>query len=313
MRRNGRLYIILGVALALVAGLLAVMALTGGESDDTPSAANENEEPQEITIITAARDVVAHERITEEDIQEETVDAASISGDPVTSRIEVIGLAYSDDLTAGQPLLRARLETPGLANRVEPGRRAFALPVDEAGMVGGLVRDDDHLDIIFATRVDLLRVSPTTPFEAFDRLEIDEVVDPETGLDGVGIPPYGQDGGPTYPYPGEDGSRFWISDVEAGDPITKVMLQNVRVLRTVAATETEGTTTPTGAFLVLDVSPQEAEILRFMMDNGTYQIVLRGLEDDEVATTDGSTYNQMVDDLGLPVPKTVRLPGAGAQ
>ena len=314
MRRSGRLFIVLGIALALVAGLLAVVALTGDDGDDDTTADTSGQsEPEEITIVVAARDVPAHERITEEDVEEQTVDSDTVSGDVVRNSVEVIGLAYGDDLTAGQALVRDRLESPGLANSIEPGRRAFALPVDEAGMVGGLVRDDDRLDIVFSTRVDLLRVTGTAPLEVFDRLELEGVVDPETGADALIIPPYGQDVGPTYPYPGEDGSRFWVSDLEVGDPVTKLMLQNVRVLRTIAPSTSETTGEQTQGFLVLDVSPDEAEVLRFMLTNGTFQIVLRGLEDDEVMTTDGQTYNEMVDELGLPVPKTVRLPEAGAQ
>lgn len=313
MRRSGRLFIVLGIALALVAGLLAVMALSGDDPDDTTSASEGNSEPREITVITAARDIPAHERITEEDIREETVDASTVSSDVATSRLEVIGLAYSDDLTTGQALVRAQLESPGLANRIEPGRRAFALPVDAAGLVGGLIRDDDRLDIIFNTRVDLLRVNPSWPLEASDNLTVDSVKDPETGEEGLTLPPPGQDIGPVYPYPGESGSRFTISDMEAGNPVTKVMLQNVRVLRTVVPSSTEGSSSDTGSFLVLDVSPEEAEILRFIMTTGNYQIVLRGLEDGDIADTNGLTFNSMVDNYGLPVPKTVRLPGAEAQ
>ena len=32
--------------------------------------------------------------------------------------------------------MRAQLESPGLANRIEPGRRAFALPVDAVAHFG---------------------------------------------------------------------------------------------------------------------------------------------------------------------------------
>jgi hypothetical protein len=38
MRRNGRLLIVLGVVLLLGALILAVVALSGGEDDGTPSA-----------------------------------------------------------------------------------------------------------------------------------------------------------------------------------------------------------------------------------------------------------------------------------
>lgn len=315
MRRSGRLFIVLGIALALVAGLLAFVALSGGDPDDTTSAAADQIEPREITVITAARDVVAHERLGEDDLQEEVVDASTVSSDVVTSRLEAIGLAYSNDLVPGQALIKAQLESPGLANRIEPGRRAFALPVDAASLVGGLVRDEDHLDIVFNARISLLRINPSYPLEAPDNIELGEVTDPETDEDGLILPPYGGEPvGPSYPYPGEDGSRFWVSDMTEGDPSTKVMLQNVRVLRVVVPGESEtGGAETEGSFLVLDVSPQEAETLRFMVENGTYQVVLRGLEDAEIVTTDGETYNQMVDDLGLPVPKTVRLPAAGAQ
>jgi pilus assembly protein CpaB len=314
MRRSGRLFIFLGIALALVAGLLAFVALTGG-SDDTTSASADQVELREITVITAARDVVAHERLGEDDLQEEIVDASTVSSDVVTSRLEAIGLAYSDDLIPGQALIKTQLESPGLANRIEPGRRAFALPVDAASLIGGLVRDQDHLDIVFNTRISLLRINPSYPLEAPDNIELGEIKDPETDEDALLLPPYGGEPiGPTYPYPGEAGSRFRVSDMTEGDPSTKVILQNVRVLRVVVpgVSETGGATSEE-SFLVLDVSPQEAETLRFMVENGTYQVILRGLEDTEIVATDGETYNQMVDDLGLPVPKTVRLPAAGAQ
>lgn len=315
MRRSGRLFIILGVALALVAGLLGFVALSGGDTDDTTSTASGQTEVREITVVTAAREVAAHERLGEEDLQEEVVDASTVSADVVTSRLAAIGLAYNQDLVPGQALFNAQMESPGLANRIEPGRRAFALPVDSAGLVGGLVRDDDHLDIVFNARLNLLRINPSYPLEAPDSMQLGEVSDPETEEGGLMLGPYGSEPiGPTYPYPGEDGSRFRVGDMVEGDAVTKVILQNVRVLRVVVpgADETGGAET-SGSFLILDVSPQEAETLRFMMETGTYQVVLRGLDDGEIVATDGETFNQMVDELGLPVPKTVRLPAAGAQ
>lgn len=315
MRRSGRLFIVLGIALALIAGLLAFVALSGDDPDDTTSTTGDDSEPVEITVVTAARDVLAHERLGEEDLQEEVVDASTMSDDVLTNPIEAIGLAYSVDLVPGQALVRSQLESPGLANQIEPGRRAFALPVDAQGLVGGMVRDDDHLDIIFNARLSLLRINPSYPLEAPDNIELGEVVDPETDEDALVLPPYGGEPiGPTYPYPGEDGSRFWVGDMVEGDATTKVILQNVRVLRVVVpGTPESGGGESSGSFLILDVSLEEAETLRFMMENGTYQIALRGQDDAEIVTTDGETYNQMVDDHGLPVPKTVRLPAAGAQ
>ncbi len=310
MRRSGRLFIVLGIALALIAVLLAVVALTGDDSDDTTSGSGSNEPEQTVMIVVAAREIAAHERITDADITEEQVNVSSVPAGAATSKLEVIGMAYADDLTEGQALMRARLESAGLSQRIPEGMRAYALPVDPLNLVGGLIREDDRLDIIFSTRIDLTRVNPSVPFEATDSMVIDSVQWPDLDFEGLLMPSPDMDMGPTYPYPGEDGSRFLVSDLEAGDPVTKVILQNVRVIRTVLATDPDGTGNTSGGMLVLEVTPDQAEALRFMMLNGSYQVVLRGSEDLDTTTTNGITYTSMVDELGLPVPKTVRLPEA---
>lgn len=313
MRRSGRLFIVLGIALALIAVLLAVVALTGDDPDDTTSGSGSNEPEQTVTIVVASREIAAHERLTADDITEERVDASSVPVGAITSELEVIGMAYADDLTEGQALMRARLETAGLSQRIPEGMRAYALPVDTVNLVGGLIREDDRLDIIFSTRINLSRVTPSIPFEATDTMIIDSVSWPDLDFDGLLIPMEGDDISPDYPYPGEAGSRFLVSDFEEGDPVSKVIVQNVRVIRTVLATDPDGTGQTSGGMLVLEVTPDQAEALRFMMLNGSYQVVLRGSEDVDVTTTNGITYDLMVDDLGLPVPKTVRLPEAGTE
>jgi hypothetical protein len=46
---------------------------------------------------------------------------------------------------------------------------------------------------------------------------------------------------------------------------------------------------------------------------GSYQVMLRGGEDQEVVTTTGASMELLVTQYQLPVPKTVRLPEEGAQ
>jgi Flp pilus assembly protein CpaB len=318
MRRSGRLFIVLGAGLALLAiGLVAVVLLSGGGDDDDDDSAEGTpvtEEPQEITVIVAARDVPAHTVLTQDDISEETVLSTDVPDDVMRNSIEAVGFAYSVDLVAGQPLVESNRELPGLANRIDPGRRAYPLVVDGANLIAGQIRDDDHIDIIFATRVSLLRVNPTFPLELPDELTLQEVTD-EQGNSAVQLPEYGSPPeGPTYPYPGEPGSRFWLSDVVDGDPIGKTILQNVRVLRVVTASpEEDAAGQPEGNYLVLDLDPVEAELVRFLVETGTFQVVLRNPEDGEVVQTPGMTMNSLLDNWGMVVPKTVRLPEAGAQ
>lgn len=322
MRRSGRLFIALGAGLAVVAiGLVLVVLLSGGDGDGDadPSATEAPDEVREITVIVAARDVPAHTVLTEDDLTEETVRSDEVPEDAMRNTVEAVGFAYSVDLFAGQVLVESNRELPGLANRVDPGRRAYPLVVDGANLIAGQIRDEDHIDIIFNVRTSLMRVNPTYPMELPDNLELRDV--PAESLEDGGGRPSGaslpENGnapeGPVYPYPGEPGSRFWITDALDGDPVGKLVLQNVRVLRVITSPLGESGTVVEGNFLILDVDPVEAELLRYLVENGSYQIVLRSPDDEEFVETPGITMNLLVDNWGMTVPKTVRLPEAGAQ
>ncbi len=322
MRRSGRLFIALGAGLAVVAiGLVLVVLFSGGGGGDEadPNATESPEEVRDITVIVAARDVPAHTVLTEEDLTEETVRSDEVPTDAMRNTVEAVGFAYSVDLFSGQVLVESNRELPGLANRIDPGRRAYPMLVDGSNLIAGQIRDEDHIDIIFNTRVSLLRVNPTYPMEFPDNLELrdapsDSLTEGEGRPAGASLPEYGTaPEGPTYPYPGEDGSRFWMSDVVDGDPVGKTILQNVRVLRVISASLGEANPQVEGNYLVLDLDPTEAELVRYLVENGTFQLVLRSPEDEEIVQTPGVTMNLLVDNWGMTVPKTVRLPEAGAQ
>lgn len=323
MRRSGKLLIAMGVGLALVAVVLVVVVLMSGDDDpDDPQSGQGTEsdttEVREITVIVAARDIPAHTILTQDDVREEQVQSDEVSGDAVRSTLEVIGLSYSVNLVTGQPLLQTEVELPGLANSVQAGWRAYALPVSGTQLLGGLLRDDDHVDLLFSSRVLMQSVMPTYPLELEENVEFDEVtlIDPATGEEsGPLLPEYGAPPiGPTYPYHGEDGSRFWMSDMEDGEPITNVMIQNVRILRVVTATETEDSgSSDEGSYLVLELDPAQTELVEFLSNTGTVEIVLRNPEDSDLPDTPGVTMNALVDDWDMRVPRTVRMPDAGAQ
>ncbi|MBX6342011.1 MAG: hypothetical protein IRY97_06090 [Thermomicrobiaceae bacterium] len=184
---------------------------------------------------------------------------------------------------------------------------------------------------MYSTRVKLTTVLPTSPIEVQDGTKGYAKDDTLT------LPPYGSDPGRTYPYPGEPGSRFTVTDSGDGNPVTKIVLQDIRVLRVLAgdvaidstgspASEQSGGQNSdkdknksasgdkaTGSdMLVLEVSPDQAEVIKFLQDNsGQYQVVLRPKDDHGKATTKGVTYDELVTDYGLTMPKSVRLPGGG--
>ncbi len=68
-----------------------------------------------------------------------------------------------------------------------------------------------------------------------------------------------------------------------------------------------------GSYLVLEVTPDQAELVHMMTTVGTYQVMLRGAEDEEIVSSMGANMELLVTEYELPVPKTVRLPESGAQ
>lgn len=310
MRRSGRLLIIVGVVMGLAAVLLALFALSGGD-DDSGTSAEREPTAQEITIVQAKRAIDPHVKLKADDLEEVVVkDSEVLNPDDHPRRInEVIGFAYSEELAEGQQILRSRLEVSGIAEELEPGSRAISMLVDQNNLVAGLIRQDDSIDIVYEINAELIRVTPTTPLELTDELDL---------LTEVVIPPFGEEPDPApYPYPGEPGSRFIITDVDGGNPIAKTVLQNIRVLRVITPSSITGgsdsSSTQGGNYLVIEVTPDQAELVHMMTKVGTYQVVLRGAEDEDVVQTMGANMELLVTQYQLPVPKTVRLPETGAQ
>ena len=96
--------------------------------------------------------------------------------------------------------------------------------------------------------------------------------------------------------------------------MSKVVLQDIRVLRVVNADEAaSGGSANAGDYIVLEVDPAQLELIGMMQSTGTYRLSLRNSGDAAQVTTDGMNFKDLVTKLGFPIPSTVRLPGPGAQ
>ncbi len=337
MRRGGRLFIILGVGLALVAALLVVFSLTKNDNKKTPVATS-TPNPT-VAVLQAAHDIPANTVIREEDVKVVKVDKNAAANGAATSASQVIGLATNGDVVSGQQILMANLVSPGLTNLLTNGKRAVALPVDRLSALGGLIRSDDYIDIIYSARLNLSEVLPTSPIAT-------ELPPQQFSMDqkALELPAPGQSGSVAYPIPGQPGSVFTVTDDGNGSPVTKVLMQDIRVLRVIAGNEAvndsafasptptpapanaDGTATadqqskdanaptplPSTDMLVLEVDPQQSELIKFLEDNqGKYQVVLRAPNDHATPTTTGMTYDQLMSQYGLPAPKPVEVPSGG--
>jgi pilus assembly protein CpaB len=308
MRRNGRLFIILGVGLAVLAVALAFLMFSGANANKTVQQA-----PAQVKIMVAAQNVPAHAILNETMLQEQTIDRDLLKGGEVQVKTEVLGLAPKQGLVKGQRIVKSDLEVPGLTNDIEKGKRAVAVPVDRLNALAGMVRESDYVDVIFSIKVSLLYVLPSRPLE----LETSTAGDKDKAT----LPAVAPGDPSAYVYPGEAGSRFKMQSSEGkGDPLAKVIVQDVKVLRVASGTNPQAqqnqqaqngqAAAAPADLVVLEVTDEQAEVMKFVLDNGgSFTFALRGKEDHDPSKTNGITFDMLVTNYQLPAPKSVRLPG----
>lgn len=313
--KGGKLFVFAGIGLALIAVALLVVNMNGGGQAD----AGKNAQETKVTIVQAGADIPAHQVLLLTDLVEVEVNASEAPADAVSSVGEVVGQAYRVSLVVGQPLLKAQVEVPGLRNDIAAGKRAVGLPINAVSGFSGLIQDGDYIDIVFHARVDLIRRLPTTvawlPEDADYTIKNPPIINPEDVPDEMA------------PITGDDGSVFRIRDAGGVlEPVAKIVLQDIRVLRVVRPGETylgngtlatdvvsTGVTAEGDDFsqVVLEVTPAQAEAITFMQDiNHQYQVVIRGKDDHELVATNGITFSILASDptWGLPWPKSVTAP-----
>lgn len=346
MRKGGRIFILLGVILALAAAVLAIFAFRDTE-DDT-----EVEDPAErlVEVIEAAQDISVNHVITEDDISIVEVEEGTVSPGTARSTGQVLGLAASGDIVSGQRVLMANLVTPGLSHIVNDGMRAVAVPIDRINALGGMIRAEDHIDLIYSQAFELEDFYAALREMIDDLQQTQQEAPPAEGEEGAEQPPVEQfqipglpEGMEELPLPFAPGSLVTVTTIDGTEPVTKLILQNIRVLRVVAGdmtvddegrivaaqdapsngdgeTDSDESTSdspgapdadrlPSADMVIVEVEPAQAELLKFMLDyDGLFQIALRGPDDEEIVDTPGTTYRHIIEDWGMPLPQPAVVP-----
>jgi pilus assembly protein CpaB len=109
-------------------------------------------------VVVAAQDIAPGTTINEELIKKGTIKTtpwpkASIPMGAFSSPKQVIGKTNRVKIIANEPILESRLagEGAGLTVRLEAGKRAVAVRVDEIIGVSGFIVPDDRVDVIVTT------------------------------------------------------------------------------------------------------------------------------------------------------------------
>jgi len=207
------------------------------KTEDSLKASNQN-------IVVAAQDIPARTTFNEETMKKGLIKTTpwpktSIPVGAFSSQQQIVGKVNRVKVLANEPILESRLagEGAGLTVRLEAGKRALALRVDEIVGVSGFIVPDDRVDIILTT----------TPA-----------------------------GG------------------NADTKISKIVLQNKRVLSVAQSTEQKDGKPQLARSITLEVTPEEAEKLSLASQEGQIVLALRGLGDDATTMTIGSNKRDLL-------------------
>ena len=196
-------------------------------------------------IVVANKDIPAGTMINEEFLKKGMLKASpwpktSVPAGAFSSPEQLVGKTNRVKILANEPILESRLagEGAGLTVRLEAGKRAMAVRVDEIIGVSGFIVPDDRVDVIVTA----------TP-------------------------------------PGAD---------KQDDRISKIVLQNKRVLSVAQSTEQKDGKPQVARSITLEVSPDEAEKLSLASQEGNVVLALRGVGDDSETKTQGSNKRDLL-------------------
>lgn len=180
-RRRARLILIVGVALALVAGVGTFVYASGAKSDQPVAVPT-------VAVLVAAREIPAKTTLTTADVklQEFNLDAKPAAA--MSDASEALGKITVQSISVGEPILPSKFTDPKLPGFVvmpasfigadgapvanSPNFRAMSITVPDPSAVGGTILAGDIVDLVFTLQFDpqtkLQRPTPqqTTDFSA---------------------------------------------------------------------------------------------------------------------------------------------------
>ena len=290
MKRSNRLVLLIGIFLAIVAFVLVIIFLR----DDKTGTGHTRSWTS--PVVVAAKDVPLGAKLTADSVTTKMVKQTDKQADSFADTSQVIGQTARQAVTSGQLITSVTIgqtSTTGLTTIDCPATLVcMAVQVDQVSGVGTLIQAGDHVDMVIALTGDRFPVVTINP--------TDESVTVVAGVNGTS---------------------------------TKMVLQGMQVVGTLLppppaqngnnAQASPGTTETTlngqQELVILAVTPQQSEVIKFSQVDASITLVLRSADDfrDAVTgeplppetiipvTTTGVTLKTMVDDYGVLVPELV--------
>jgi Flp pilus assembly protein CpaB len=162
-RRRARLILIVGVALALVAGVGTFVYASGAKTDQPVAVPT-------VAVLVAAREIPAKTTLTSADVklQEFNLDAKPAAA--MTKADDALGKITIQSISVGEPILPTKFADPknpsfvvmpasfigpdGAPVANSPNFRAMSITVPDPNAVGGAVAVGDLVDLVFTMQFD---------------------------------------------------------------------------------------------------------------------------------------------------------------
>ncbi|HLA15838.1 MAG TPA: Flp pilus assembly protein CpaB [Candidatus Limnocylindrales bacterium] len=278
MKRSNRLILLIGLFLAAVAFILIVVFLGGsggGDGGDTG--------PREVDQVYAKTDIPLGTLVTAANsttlFETKQVRTPEAAPGVLTTISLTIGQTVRQDIVTGQPIT-SDVFGGGTDIKVPPGFLGVAIQVDQTTGAGTLIKAGDYVDVVVGF-----------VGEVFPVIQID----PETEL--------------VTPIPGLNGTSV------------KLLIQQLQVIGTLLpppptdaqGEPVEGEPTLTGQqeIVIVAVTAQQAEIIKFGQMQGNISLALRSIEDFQgdikplPAITTGIILKTLVDEYGVLPPELI--------
>jgi pilus assembly protein CpaB len=240
-----------------------------------------------VNVVVAALDLPLGTELTADKLTTQTRTQAEASGTYQRPE-ELVAQIVHRAVPAGEALTSADFETTSnnqISQSLQPGLRAIAVPLSSVDAVGELLQAGDRVDVLISMR----------DTDGLNPIVIPNPAASQSTIDGTAPEPY-------------------ISiDTYLNNTTVKVVVQNVQVLAVQPRPiEPTNITAPANSpvpdvVVVLAVTPQQTEIVRYGQLDGNISLVLRAPGDASAAdaTTTGITLKWLVDNYGVLPPAAV--------
>ena len=287
MKRSNRLVLLIGIFLAVVAFVGIALTLSGpggGQTAVTP--------PANVATVIAARDIALGVRVTPDMITEQELPVSQRNPGSFEDVTQVVGQIARRPITEGAQITDRDFSASGAVNEivVPAGQRAVAVQVDQVSGVGTLIKTGDYVDMVVGLSADAFPVVTINPD--------DETITVVAGLNSTSV---------------------------------KLLIEGMQVIGTllpppVAQAQPQGGASPAAdpgtnlqegqqEIVILSVTAQQAEVIKFAQMDGDISLALRSAADfvDEEgnpivvlpAGTTGVVLRTLVDSYGVLRPELV--------